>query len=48
MILKKYFYQKNEVKKNNKNTESADKNKVKMLNLYIIGGSTMYNIVYKK
>jgi hypothetical protein len=48
MILKKYIYQKKEVKRSNKNIESADKNNDKMLKLYIIGRSTMYNIVYKK
>lgn len=49
MILKKYFYRKEEVKHNNKNIESVDKNNVKMLKFYIKWReSTMYNRVYKK
>jgi hypothetical protein len=44
MILKKYFYRKEEVKRSNKNIESPDKNNLKMLKLYINGGRcTMYN-----
>jgi hypothetical protein len=49
MILKKYFYRKEEGKRNNKNIESIDINNVKMLKPYINGGkSTMYNTIYKK
>ncbi len=49
MILKKYFYRKEELKMTNNNIESVDKNNVKMLKLYISRGEcTMYNPIYKK
>jgi len=45
MITKKYFYRKIEEKRSNKNIESTDKNKVKMLKLYINGGKyTMHSV----
>ncbi len=37
MNLKKYFYRKEDVKRNNNSIESVNENKVKMLKFYING-----------
>jgi hypothetical protein len=48
MIFKKYFYRKQEEKKNNKNIESVDKNNLKMLKFYINGGKALCTTMYIK
>jgi hypothetical protein len=49
MILKKYFYRKEEVKMTKNNIETLDKNNLIILKFYIKGEKgTMYNLIYKK